>query len=439
MRKYKYMIYFLNFLLIITFSSCIRYNKPPKTGNPLILPFTQKKEREQFKQYLYENVIRKNLSFPLTDSTEKNYTSAMWGIEQALDTEYIAKSGIKRALFSFPERNLSFYYRTMEAANAVFPDSFYPEVLKLTKGTSDPKLFAMGVHFLTGNNSNKYPNSYFIKLLDDKFGNRYDNPILFILNQYLIKSESKWVESRPSLTALLSYNFGKGKTIIFSFQRTNRNYPGLAIVRKPDGKFVRTADDLIFSVPQLARAITNLPSYITNGNTPQGIFSIQGVDTSKLKWIGPTTNIQLVMPFESNPQIFLHDSQLRDTVMNQALYSKLLPKPWRNYLPIYESYYAGKAGRTEIIAHGTTFDPEFYAGKPYYPNTPTMGCLCANEIWSEKDGSRSMSYQNALADAFLSTGSKEGYLIVVNLNNKKSPVTLNEIVMNVLNAEPNEN
>jgi hypothetical protein len=116
-------------------------------------------------------------------------------------------------------------------------------------------------------------------------------------------------------------------------------------------------------------------------------------------------------------------------------YKNLLPTSWQNYFPIYGTYYAGKAGRTEIIAHGTTIDPSFFKGKSFYPISPTLGCLCTKEIWSEDNGDRLLSDQQALADAFNSTGNLKGYLVVVDLDNKKMPVTVNEVVMQILKAE----
>jgi hypothetical protein len=260
------------------------------------------------------------------------------------------------------------------------------------------------------------------------------NPILFMLNNYLVKTPADYLKQRPSLIPLLAHTFGKDRTVIFSLQRNDRDYTGLVIVRKPDGKFVRNPDGTIFYVPQLARAITNLPSYITNGNTPQGIFSLQGVDTSSNIFIGKTTNIQLVMPFEAPPPVFMHIKNA-DTVWTLKMYADLLPHSWRSYFPVFESFYAGKAGRTEIIAHGTTVNPDFYKGKTYYPNTPTLGCLSAKEIWSDKDGSRLESDQAALAGAYLSTRSKKGYLVVVNLDDKKQPVVIDEVIMDILKAE----
>jgi hypothetical protein len=222
--------------------------------------------------------------------------------------------------------------------------------------------------------------------------------------------------------------FLQNHTILYSFQRRNRNYPGLAMIRDSLGNFVMDEQGNIFSVPQLARSINNLPYYLTNGNTPQGIFRMHGFDTSTTTFIGPTTNIQLTMPFETSLQHFFIDSTITDELWTEDWYKKLLPYTLKNSATLYESFYAGKAGRTEIIAHGTTVDPEYYTGALYYPQTPTMGCLCTKEIWSETDGKRLESDQQKLVSALQAAGGANGYCVVIEIDDAQKPVSPAEIL-----------
>ena len=97
-------------------------------------------------------------------------------------------------------------------------------------------------------------------------------------------------------------------------------------------------------------------------------------------------------------------------------------------MPLYESFYAGKAGRTEIIAHGTTIDPSFYVGEKYYPQTPTMGCLCAKEIWSDEDGKRLESDQQKLVNALQIAGGAKGYCVVLEIDDAQKPISFDEIL-----------
>jgi hypothetical protein len=71
---------------------------------------------------------------------------------------------------------------------------------------------------------------------------------------------------------------------------------------------------------------------------------MDGFDTSASSFIGPTTNIQLTMPFEYKASHFYRDSTLADSSWNIERYKNLLPPDLKNYFPLYQSYYAGAAG-----------------------------------------------------------------------------------------------
>jgi hypothetical protein len=247
-----------------------------------------------------------------------------------------------------------------------------------------------------------------------------------------LKHPSLSFKNNKFFADLLNQNFLPGEIILYSFQRKNRDFAGVAILRNKEGKFIRDSTNKIFNVSQLARSLSNLPGYITNGNTPQGIFRMKGFDVSLNHFIGPTPNIQLSMPVEATLQHFLKDSCITDSTWNIAYYAGLLPQNLKKYLPLYQTYYAGLAGRSEIIAHGTTIDPEYYKGKSYYPHTPSLGCLCAKEIW---DGKRMESNQQKLVFALLQAGGADGYCVVIEIDDKQQPVTIEEILPQLLKAE----
>jgi hypothetical protein len=203
---------------------------------------------------------------------------------------------------------------------------------------------------------------------------------------------------------------------IYSFQKWNRDYPGLAALQQSNGHFLRDSMGQILLIDQLARAGSNLPYFITNGNTPQGIYSITGTEVSKNLFIGPTPNLQLLMPFEADSS--------KDALTN---YLGLLPKEWANYEPIQESFFAGKAGRSEILAHGTTIDPAYFKDFPFYPISPTLGCLCAKEIWNIFNGRLQESHQLQLANGLMQQKTQKGLLMVVNIDNQQSPVSKKQI------------
>jgi hypothetical protein len=132
------------------------------------------------------------------------------------------------------------------------------------------------------------------------------------------------------------------------------------------------------------------------------------------------------MPFEDSTQPFVHG--IKENIPDpREAYLKLLPASWKNYLPVWESYKAGKIGRTAIIAHGTTIDPEYFREMPFYPLTPTMGCLCTKELWNVTSGKLLVSEQYNLFSAFMSTPGSMGYLFVINLDDQPKRVTREEI------------
>ena len=88
-----------------------------------------------------------------------------------------------------------------------------------------------------------------------------------------------------------------------------------------------------------------------------------------------------------------------------------------------------------MLLHGTTINPEYYRNNPYYPGTPSAGCLVAMEYWSKSDGRLIHSDQLALAKAFTAGGFDQGYLVVVELDERLAPVNLAEVVMDVIAAE----
>ncbi|MFZ1454791.1 MAG: hypothetical protein WAT46_02030 [Saprospiraceae bacterium] len=219
---------------------------------------------------------------------------------------------------------------------------------------------------------------------------------------------------KPAQKDFTDTSFLAGKVVLCSFQSSDRNIPGYLMIRTSNGSWLADDDRKVIKIPQLARSISNLPYYLTNGNTPQGLYRITGTDISENKWIGPTTNIQMVMPFENNHQFFQGN---RDYEM---YYKTLLGEILGKVTALYEAYYAGKLGRSEIIAHGTTIDPEFYRGQNFYPCTPSLGCLCSPEIWDE-DGRISYSAQQQILDALIKNNLTPEWLIVAEISDFQPP------------------
>jgi hypothetical protein len=296
----------------------------------------------------------------------------------------------------------------------------------LLEETTDPKIFAICAEYLMQHKKSDIGKKILSKKLLEKFTDTaYKNPVLFMLSTRLAPTEVNTQSVHEVLKEVLNKNFLPHQIVMYSFQRKNRDYPGMVLIRNADGNFVKDSSGNLFHIPQLARSISNLPGYLRNGNTPQGIFKMYGFGVSMSNFIGPTANVQMGMPVELSIQKFFDDSTILDSTWTIDWYQKLIPKKLQNYLPLYGSYYSGIAGRSEIIAHGTTIDPNYYSGKPFYPLTPTQGCLCTKEIW---DGKRLESDQQKLVNGLLKAGGANGYCVVFEIDDKQVPVTIKDIL-----------
>lgn len=419
-------------LLLILSLLFIRCSSEKYSEKDFYSEATLKEEREKFLEQTVNQTIIQSFTLPLSDSTEGKYISAFWAMELIQYRNEITIEAIKKSINDFHNRSVSFQRALLEVVYSLYQNEFANEIKALIQTLNNSKLFAMCIHYLKNSTRINELKEYTFAF-ESKFMKAAEDPIIKML-KYDLDNEFRKKLTTPPLIDLLKKDFGSNKIVMYSFQRLNRDFPGLLVIKNADGKFLRESNGEIFSVPQLARAVTDLPGYITNGNTPEGILSIQGFDVSKNIFIGPTPNIQLVLPFEVNPEIYFH-KEVNDTIWTEEHYKNLLPNSWKDYLPIYEAFYAGKAGRNEIISHGTTINPEFYKYKTYYPFTPSLGCLTTKEIWNEETGRLKDSDQIKLMNALSSLKTHEGYFIVVNLDDKNSSVELDEVKEIIMKAE----
>lgn len=222
--------------------------------------------------------------------------------------------------------------------------------------------------------------------------------------------------AQPPLADLLAAPLRAGFPVIYSLQRPGRQDMGLVLVRAADGRFVRDARGQLFAQPQLALSRSGLPGTITNGNTPQGLFTIVGAGTATNPNIGPTPYLHSKLPIEATTAEFEHADS--SAAWSEAVYESFLPPSWRGFSGIKEAWLAGRAGRDELLIHGTTINPAYYAGMRWFPGTPQQGCMISNEDWDPATGRLLASRQLALAQTYAAAGARQdlaGYLVVVEL------------------------
>lgn len=415
-KIYSKIIFTAALILGAVFILCAQ-NKGPHFKDAL-----QEKRTAFYKQIV--KGINKNLLLPPTSENEEALSSAFYNIGLVKYKTSFVNNKIDSAVKNINNRSNDYKKALLNLINSDYPKKYSAYIKPVFKtDVDDVKLMAMAANYLLPT-ATAADVKMMLQQTETSLAAEPDNAILFELSQQLKNYGKK--TATPSIKTFLSKNYLPGQVLVFSFQRKDRNYPGLAMVRNADGNFIKNADSTYFAVGQLARSSSNMPGYITNGNTPQGFFKMNGFDTSKSFFIGPTTNIQLSMPHEYHP--FIVNDKLIDTTWSLQQYKDLLPSNFKNYHPIYGTFYAGKAGRTEIIAHGTTIDTTFYTNQLFAPYTPSAGCLCTKEIWSSKTGYLQTSDQLLLTQAIQKAGGPFGYLIVIEIDDKKTPVTLKDIV-----------
>jgi len=396
------------------------------TKEEIYTDFVLSQKRAALYKDLHERMIGKTCTLILDSNSEYKFESACSSISQFLFTGSDVDSLFKKMFDQYDHLQDETKGSLLEAVYAVTTKKYLSNIREILTSENDPKLFSMCAAYLYRNNSSANNGGFLKTKLIKKFP-RYDTiPIVSELEKYLSFHHTWSLEKMPDISQLFLYQRTTKQKIIYSFQRWNRDYPGLAIIQNADGSFVRQAGGKLMVFEQLARSGSDLPYFITNGSTPQGVFSIQGIDVAHNLFIGPTPNIQMIMPFEFGWKKFFFD-RWQPSMDSLELYLQLLPSSWRNYQPMMESWWAGKIGRTEIIAHGTTIDPEYFKGKPFYPLTPTLGCLCAKELWNTTNGHLLLSEQFNLITAFLSTAGTTGYLYVINVDDQERPVSRGEV------------
>lgn len=313
-----------------------------------------------------QHQVERTLQLPLTNENYDNWMGAFWAMELMLYKPADYAAIIPKQIIELPNFGSGFQRSFFEMLYTLYPGEFNEEIKLVWQKLRSDKVKAMALEYLALSDV----------LVDVKTDDAFVKSIYFPAYSYV---RSKSLHSLPSKNLFLDSSFLNGQTVLCSFQSSDRNKPGYLMIRTADGHWLTDENGKEYRFPQLARAINNLPFYLTNGNTPQGLYRINGFDTSDNNWIGPTTNLQMCLPFEKAKLPFFE----MDTSY-QKIYEKLLGPSLYQYNSLWESFTAGRIGRTEIIAHGTTINPAFYKNQSYYPNTPSLGCLCSPEIWNDE-------------------------------------------------------
>ncbi len=364
------------------------------------------KERNVFKTRLVKNINQ----LVLADTTKKinssTWSKGLWGMAYLLDSNHTNSRFLTYALSKYFLLSTFLQQQLLETVYTIEPKKFTTAIVAIAQQDTVLK------HLLICNAYAKRNGNTQIEILLPKY--KHTNPALY--EAYNVDITNIKQLTRVQIESIVYGSTTTPYPYIISLQPKHRNREGIAIIKNADGSFIKdsiTKKPVI--IPQLARSINALPWYISNGNTPQGVYAVLGIGVSNIELIGRTPNLQLLMPSEGPAYQFLHSADTSQIVL--SIDSLVTYFPFlRGRSCLLESYYASKAGRTEIIAHGTTTNPEYYRNKLYYPNTPTMGCLSATEKYDGSTGKCILSNQLTLINHFLKTGYTKGYLVVIDVD-----------------------
>lgn len=415
------------FFIIFTFISVYTSAQPLYIKDSI----RSDKARKEVQDKLYANIktfsnYLDTFKFSNDEEQLEMLELMLWEINQYSISNPSIERGITELMKNYEVFPPYFQTTMLELVYGLYPEQFYSRIYKLVPKLKTSRDFAIAARYLF----NQKPTKENYKYITEAGKNLTTNP----RQQWQLKTLLKNLTDTgniilPDLDSLFAWQRTHGFKVIYSFQRKNRRYPGMAILQNNDGSFYLDSGNQVAVFPQLAKAASGLPYFVTNGNTPQGIYSIKGTAISRNTFLGPTPNIQAKMMYEVDRQTFSHDIYcLSDLDSSEYFYRRFVPQNWQNWSGLMEAFDAGKIGRSEIIIHGSVMDRRWSARKTYAPFIPTLGCLTGLEIWDEHSGKLITSTQLDLVNAFTASPDPRGFLIVIDLDNKEAPVTFAELM-----------
>ncbi|MCF8058861.1 MAG: hypothetical protein K9K67_06180 [Bacteriovoracaceae bacterium] len=212
----------------------------------------------------------------------------------------------------------------------------------------------------------------------------------------------------------------KDKVRLFMFCRHNREHPCLLMMKDSKGKWVKNSSGEFWHQPKLGLSRHGLPSHQVNGDTPQGIYTIDSVM--------PEANRRLV--FGKYRRLILN---FINSSRNEADLLSLMPKLTQGLSWWREGTVARDVGRSLLRIHGTGMintDP----ASSWYPFYPTSGCIASRE--NSYDGVKYRDQQDLLNEMMQAAGLRvsyenetmlKGLLYVVDIDSQERAVDISDL------------
>jgi hypothetical protein len=373
--------------------------------------------------------------FPVVNQQEKHWRNILWTTAIVEPTEPFVADALDQILgmMALPKLTES-QMRTVDAAARVATQlylrkrSFYSRVeqrfLQAIDQSRDPEWVALSLSTLSRGGLPPEQVSSLVNRVKQRFPNWTKNISLYTTLRDV--TESLAPAPTPPLGDLLNWEIAPRQTHLYVICQPDRDVLCQTVLKNRDGEFIRRSDNSLWSIPLLLRSIHGLAWNFVRGQTPQGIYRMEGTvpqpDEKFFRAYGKFSLVNLYVPFEPGAKQFL-PGKAGPFKGNLASYQALLPPSWRDNWAIQQSYWAGKAGRSAFRIHGTGESTDFFGNKGNNPNTfnwnPTIGCLSALELYNERGELIDADMPKLLSALEMSGGKKfTGYLVVVEVPGK---------------------
>ena len=225
----------------------------------------------------------------------------------------------------------------------------------------------------------------------------------------------------PDVTTYMNGEYVKSVKV-YMFCRENRLYPCLMTMRNVHGEVVRNDDGSLWAHPSLASSARGLPSYVRNGNTPAGVWTIDSVMPSADQQISFGKFRRMMLNFVPKSR-------------DEVLIKSLLPESSHDQEWWKPTVTARDIGRNLFRIHGTgklNQDPS----TPYYPFMRTSGCIAQREnsygditYKDQRELLDSIMLAMDLTPAYANEVKVKGILYVMELDDVNAPVTAEDLAL----------
>ncbi len=386
--------------------------------------------REQQRQVRPDNYDL--LRFPVNMTTEKHWRNLLWTTAIVQPTEPFVRDSLDQLLGMMVRSNLSpSQVRTVEMATQVgtqlyladptFYSVFSQRFMAAIAQGTNPQWVAVSLSNLARAGASPGDLQLLVRQIKTRFP-RWDKNVHL---QTSVRDVTAGLSPQPlpPLGDLLRWEIAPKQLHLYVVCQPDRDILCRMVLKDRNGEFVRHQDGQLWSVPLLLRSIHKLAWNFTRGQTPQGIYRVEGSipqpDDEFFRAFGQFPLVNLYVPFEPGAKQFLPGKAgpFRGEI---EAYQNLLPPSWRSVWAMQQTYWAGKAGRSLFRIHGTGDAPDFFSSKGKIPESynwnPTIGCLSALEVYNEKGQLLDAHMPKILKALEAVAGPKfSGYLVVVDV------------------------